>query len=547
MKKILTLAAALMLCGSLYAQIDPTVEVSRQYKVNIADIDRPLTSDHSVADSLQRFDVDFDYSIFNRPYTDLYEFTPYQTDSISKVERRRPPYVMAQFGAQFPFVADLQLKSQLFARPRFNVGVDLDGKASAADLDYLGEYDALNAVRIGGGVSANVKRAWKTGELTAVLGYNTRLYGDKYNGAELDHFYNDFAIDVSLGSANPQENSVFYNLDFNYINGAKRLLQETVIDTTFNNRKMSVKGTLGSSFGDHRIYVNMIYQNAIEGKGDQKQNVGILEFMPTYEYVLGRFKLRAGARFGNTYIGEDAATTIHPDVDVKVEVWKNILWIRGVVSGGNELNSLVEHFRNAPWLCNGIEGVTYGAEEVIGTKNLVCKLSLESIIAGRLALSPYIGYGNYSNQLQFRTKKTDDLLPYLLPEYCDYANTEIGIETSWKFKNLTVTGNVRHNNAFTGTNSPVYMVPEWEADASMEYNFKRRFFLNAAYTYRSERLSWDGTIPTYSDLTVVLTAVLNRHFAVYAKGGNLLNNKNYRYLDIPELPLNIGGGLRINF
>ena len=166
MKKILTLAAALMLCGSLYAQIDPTVEVSRQYKVNIADIDRPLTSDHSVADSLQRFDVDFDYSIFNRPYTDLYEFTPYQTDSISKVERRRPPYVMAQFGAQFPFVADLQLKSQLFARPRFNVGVDLDGKASAADLDYLGEDDALNAVRIGGGVSANVKRAWKTGELT---------------------------------------------------------------------------------------------------------------------------------------------------------------------------------------------------------------------------------------------------------------------------------------------------------------------------------------------------------------------------------------------
>ena len=547
MKKILTLAAALMLCGSLYAQIDPTVEVSRQYKVNIADIDRPLTSDHSVADSLQRFDVDFDYSIFNRPYTDLYEFTPYQTDSISKVERRRPPYVMAQFGAQFPFVADLQLKSQLFARPRFNVGVDLDGKASAADLDYLGEDDALNAVRIGGGVSANVKRAWKTGELTAVLGYNTRLYGDKYNGAELDHFYNDFAVDVSLGSANPQENSVFYNLDFSYIDGAKRLLQETVIDTTFNNRKMSVKGTLGSSFGDHRIYVNMIYQNAIEGKGDQKQNVGILEFMPTYEYVLGRFKLRAGARFGNTYIGEDAATTIHPDVDVKVEVWKNILWIRGVVSGGNELNSLVEHFRVAPWLCNGIEGVNYGAEEVIGTKNLVCKLSLESIIAGRLALSPYIGYGNYSNQLQFRTKKTDDLLPYLLPEYCDYANTEIGIETSWKFKNLTVTGNMRHNNAFTGTNSPVYMVPEWEADASMEYNFKRRFFLNAAYTYRSERLSWDGTIPAYSDLTVVLTAVLNRHFAVYAKGGNLLNNQNYRYLDIPELPLNIGGGLRINF
>ena len=60
MKRILTIVATILFCGSLYAQIDPTVEVSRQYKVNIADIDRPMTDDHSVADSLQRFDVDFD-------------------------------------------------------------------------------------------------------------------------------------------------------------------------------------------------------------------------------------------------------------------------------------------------------------------------------------------------------------------------------------------------------------------------------------------------------------------------------------------------------
>ena len=93
MKKILTAIAAFLLCNAAFAQIDPTVEVSRQYKVNIADIDRPIETDLRVADSLQRFDVDFDYSIFNRPYTDLYEFTPYQTDSISKVTRRRPPHL----------------------------------------------------------------------------------------------------------------------------------------------------------------------------------------------------------------------------------------------------------------------------------------------------------------------------------------------------------------------------------------------------------------------------------------------------------------------
>ena len=65
MKKILTIVATALLCGSLYGQIDPTVEVSRQYKVNIADIDRPQVQNNRVADSLQRFDVNFDYSIFN--------------------------------------------------------------------------------------------------------------------------------------------------------------------------------------------------------------------------------------------------------------------------------------------------------------------------------------------------------------------------------------------------------------------------------------------------------------------------------------------------
>ena len=81
----------------------------------------------------------------------------------------------------------------------------------------------------------------------------------------------------------------------------------------------------------------------------------------------------------------------------------------------------------------------------------------------------------------------------------------------------------------------------------MEYNLKRRLFLNAAYTYQSPRQSWGKEIPDYSDLSVVITGVINRHFAVYLKGGNLLDNANYRFFAIPELPRNLGGGLRINF
>ena len=547
MKKILTAIAAVLVCGSLYAQIDPTVEVSRQYKVNIADIDRPIVTDHSVADSLQKFDVDFDYSIFNRPYTDLYEFSPYQTDSISKVVRRRPPYVMAQVGAQLPLSAEAKVKSQLVARPTFNLGLDADSRLTVCKMDYLGEEDALGAVRFNGGLGASARKAWKTGELIAALDYDNNTYVDTYSEKSLGHHINALGVDITLASADPKENSVFYNVDFNYKTVGKNLVSNQVLDTTYNNNRMSLKGTLGSSFDMHRIYVNMLYQNSVTGRGDAKMNVGILEFMPVYEYARPRFKLRAGARFGNTYIESEAASTIHPEMDVKVEVIKNTLWLRGELSGGNELNSLVDYILDAPWLCNGILGSISSASEVIGTRNLVGKISVQSVIAGRFALTPYISYGSYSNKLQLRTFFTQDNLPLLLPEYSDYANTQIGFESSWKSRNLTVTANLAHNNPFNQEQTQVNMVAEWQAGASLEYNFKRRFFLNAAYSYEGERACWGMTIPDYSNLTVVLTGVVNRHIAVYIKGDNLFNHQNYRYFAIPELPLNIGGGVRINF
>ena len=547
MKRILTALATVLLCGSLYAQIDPTVEVSRQYKVNVADIDRPQSVENRVADSLQKFDVGFDYSIFDRPYTDLYEFTPYQTDSIAKVEHRRPPFLMAQVGTQLPFAPELMLRSQLVTKPRLNIGAEANLKTAITALDYLGQEGALGVFRLNGDVSTNMKHAWKTGEMPLMLNYGGDALVETLGDNSLAHTVSSFEVGANLGSADPADGSVYYNVDFNYIAATKDLSGLPAMDTVYNNSRMSIKGTIGSSFDVHRIYVNMIYQTAISGTGEQKVNVGLLEFTPIYEYAQGRLKLRAGARFGNKYIDNDASTTIHPEMDVKYEVVKNTLWLRGIVSGGNELNALVDHLHQAPWLCNALKGAAGAAADAIGVRNWETKISLESIIAGRFAASPYFAYNNYSNKLQFRTDFSPTGLPILLPEYTDYSFTQLGVETSWKSRNLMISGNFRHNMIPNKAENPVYMLADWQVDASMEFNIKRRLFLSANYAFESQRLSWGGTIPNYSDLTVTLTGVINRHFAAYIKGGNLLNNPNYRYFEIPELPLNLGGGIRINF
>ena len=77
MKRILSIFSLFFVLLPLRAQV-ATVEVSRPYDVNLDGIQKPVIPIY-IDDSLHRFDVHFDYSIFNRPYSDLYDFTPYET------------------------------------------------------------------------------------------------------------------------------------------------------------------------------------------------------------------------------------------------------------------------------------------------------------------------------------------------------------------------------------------------------------------------------------------------------------------------------------
>ncbi|MBR5736249.1 MAG: hypothetical protein IKX60_05620 [Bacteroidales bacterium] len=96
MKKISILLAAVLLSVPAFAQIDPTVVVDREYEGKIdVDVRMPETP-VAIADSLKVFDVSFDYSIFDRPFRDLYEFSPYQAASLGVV----PPQAVPHFSAR---------------------------------------------------------------------------------------------------------------------------------------------------------------------------------------------------------------------------------------------------------------------------------------------------------------------------------------------------------------------------------------------------------------------------------------------------------------
>ena len=103
MKNNIYLAFVLLMssvCGSVYAQeLDPTVVVNRAYEGKLVEVSKP-SFDMMVPDSVTRFDLDFDYTVFEKPFRGSYEFSPYllKMQPSSAVQKRRQLYLKAGAG-----------------------------------------------------------------------------------------------------------------------------------------------------------------------------------------------------------------------------------------------------------------------------------------------------------------------------------------------------------------------------------------------------------------------------------------------------------------
>ena len=78
MKHEILTGALLAVTALAYGQnLNPTVEVTNAYEGGAEAIKKPLQV-MQVPDSVTRFNLDFDYEVFDNPYRGAYEFRPYQ-------------------------------------------------------------------------------------------------------------------------------------------------------------------------------------------------------------------------------------------------------------------------------------------------------------------------------------------------------------------------------------------------------------------------------------------------------------------------------------
>ena len=566
-----------LLCGvlTLRAQV-ATVEVSRPYDVNLDGIRKPAIPT-SVDDSLHRFDVHFDYSIFNRPYGDLYDFTPYESIQLSTVGANRTPYVYTRLGAQYaPGERGVMPAGEIYlqSKPKNGFCSGLYGRHNSFFGDLGRGFDVspvLQTSRMQNTVGGDLTYDWATGEMMFDVKYDFDRYNYQVKDDGMTGFFpraghknNSLTAAFNLNSAQKEENTVYYDVTVSYRNTQKEMAWTRLTpDTTrLSEGFLNVSGYVGASFDIHRIYVDMNIEYATYG-GVHDFKIGLVEFSPIYQLNRKRLNARLGVKFGSRYgltgsieepgLDLGARSSIFPDVDLRYTLIDKTLWAHAVVTGGNDLNAFSRMVDDCP-----IVLPTTTME--FGSRPLDATFSLEGVISGRLGINLETNYKIYRNKMIFIPVYDGTPMTQLTASYRDVNQFSAQAEAFWRSQELTVGGRFRYARyADSETKSIVTEMPCYTGYAFARYNFRERIIAQIECNYRSKT---SGTmiphesigpvvqsyeVPAIVDLDLNVNYLINKHFSVFAKVGNVLDHRN-QYMPLYLEPgRNFGGGLCLNF
>ena len=579
MKRTLAILSLLFALFPLRAQV-ATVEVSRPYDVNLDGIRKPAIP-VSVDDSLHRFDVHFDYSIFNRPYADLYDFTPYESIQLSTVGANRTPFVFTRLGAQYaPGEKGVMPAGEIYLQTRPKKG--FCSGLYARHNSFFGDLGAgfegapvLHTDRMQNTAGGDITYDWSTGELMFDVKYDFDRY--KYQRTDINtlrqdqqpalsgafHRNNSLTASFNLNSAQKEANTLYYDVTLSYRNTQKSFALDTYSDPADDIRLreglLTVGGYVGASFDVHRIYVNMNIEYATYN-GVHDFNIGVVEFSPIYQFRRKWVDARLGVKFGSRYgiAGEipepgldlSARSSIFPDVDVRFPIVAKTLWAHAVVTGGNDLNPYSRMIDDCP-LVVPTSTMDFGSRPIDAT------LSLEGVVSGRLGINLEGNYKLYRNKMILVPTPLGEGLTQMTASYRDVNQFSAQAEVFWRSQDLTVGGRFRYASYRDRYEKTVVTeIPKFTGYGFIRYNFRERLIAQLECNYRSatsgdilvaDDMADRYEVPAIVDMDLNVNYLINKYVSVFAKAGNLLNHRN-QYMPLYLEPgRNFGGGICLNF
>ena len=573
------LSAAVALCplAASAQNLDPTVEVNRSYEGKLMEVHKPML-EMAVPDSVLRFDLEFDYEVFDNPYKGAYEFKPYamQFQPVGKASEQQRLYMKLGAGnglealslrpsADFvwsPFLRE-RFKMDVYARHRSYVGeyraadqpdpsqetVDLRMKKSYSRADY----DFLTQA----GVDARYD--WADGTVRVDAGY----YGLAERYGKQSNMYN--ALDVRAGVAS-KDYGQFMNYDVyaSYRFGTDSYEYKNLAEDSLTEHEISVLGKLKAVLmDDHKA----MFELGVDNHSYGYTGVTKLTFAPHYMFRYGNWGFDAGFRVEALVPASDSTCfaskgqVVYPDVTVDYQVIPGVMKAYAKIGGGAKVNSfsslLAEnhHFdmyygHGKPFMDNTIENVS-------------AELGLEGRAGARFTYGARAGYAMYGNApletVITGTSVEDDQFMFMPGiAYAGYQNVYAAADLSWVTERIRIDGKAMYRHSwFEDLKTDGYFLPAaLTGEVAFEYNWHKRIFLGMDCDFSTGRtqgsvLFPDGTlkqakVPGYADLGLNFEYLTTRSFSVWLRGGNLLNMAVQRNLLYAEKGIYFTAGICLN-
>lgn len=564
---------------------NPTVVVTNDYEGKTIEAhkkDLPM----SVPDSLNRFDLTFDYSVFDQPYKGAYEFEPYAMDIRPQAAPKANKILYINAGAGYTLHPELDIVFSPRLKKNFQFSVydklrgfwgPYFGSAFNKNLD-TGAYNLVRGESFSGydfRNQAGLDLLYDNSRTSMFLKADFRTITNSDNIES--RLYN--AADVYAGISSTTTSQWDYNAGVGFTygwdqihNGDEwRLLSEIDASLTgaahyelFNSMRV------GAEIGFN--YVSTADNNS------NILNCGAAEIyaIPQFIWEYSRSYLKLGLKmaylfsFDHPNKADDKEAFrnfkhpsgyLFPDVEFSYQLVERKLDAFVKVTGGNNLGAygqLVESNRFfkptyfllfGPIMDNSVEKFNSSAGFRLGLPNFQADL-----------IGGFATYENGRIESFYVDNVIENSRVFNGFGYLNYSQKYVQADLKWNSAriNIDLSGKLRGTKPMTQEAYSGILPSKWSAVGSITYNANHRLFFGASAEYSSEREGYflsgihadtfnKVIIPSYIDLGFNARFDFSDSFSLWARVNNLLNNNVQRILGHAYDGVFVTGGICFNF
>lgn len=543
--------------------LDPTVVVDRAYEGKLMEVHKPAQV-MAVPDSVMRFDLDFDYSVFESPFKGSYEFDPYLLSMKPSAATDKPGRFYLRAGAGYHLHPELDIvwSPDLF---KYEEGFGMD--VYARHRSFLGQYWAYDYDVMAGllrtdetvagydldsRAGVDLKYDWTQGAADLDLSYYGIHQGYSPSWGDVARGYNAFDASFAVASREYAPGMI-YGLSgkYRFANDAVAFKEEA---NSMNENRFKVDGVIGGRFkGDDKLLLG-VGMDFAGYTGQVETAAAVLSFSPHYVIERDRFRADIGLKvmtsivdtLDGVFVKNSKDQIFYPDVDVRYSILPESLVVFFKADGGSKLNSysaLLEQNRHTIRHMNAIplnsdQTISYPAsfyDMGVSVERVSLSAGFEGRIGRRFSWNLSGGYANLASGLMdalvyIHIETPQFEFSQLVPgfEYGKYQKGFATLALLWDSERFAADGTVTYTSSWGDgfDKSSTSLKPAAvTGDVSFEYNYKKRVFVGVNCAFSTSRKGGEMnvlSIPGYADLGLSAEYVTSRKISLWLKGGNLL-------------------------